>query len=237
MKINSKDQVVILAGGYGKRLGKLTRNKPKSLINFNGKPFIYYQIKYFQKRGIQNILVLLGHHGVKIKKQILKYKFSSMNIEFSFDGRKNIGTGGAINKAKNKLFQNFFLIYGDTFPQINILNLKKTHQIKKSQYTMIIYKNSNKYDKSNIVIKNNKIIKYSKLLSDAKYIDYGVSLVNKRIFSKSKSNSFDLKNIIDLLLKKNLLNYFIVKKRFYEIGSLDGIKQFKNFINKKNEKC
>ena len=123
MTINSKDQVVILAGGYGKRLGKLTKNKPTSLISFNGKSFIYHQIKYFQKRGIKNILVLLGHHGIKIKKQILKFKFSNMNIEFSFDGIKNIGTGGAIKKAKNKLFQNFFLIYGDTFPQINIIGI------------------------------------------------------------------------------------------------------------------
>ena len=46
MKINNKDQLVILAGGYGKRLGNLTKRKPKSLLTFNGKAFIYYQINF-----------------------------------------------------------------------------------------------------------------------------------------------------------------------------------------------
>ncbi len=233
MKISNKDQLVILAGGYGKRLGYLTKKKPKSLLTFNGKPFIYHQIKFFQRRGIKNFLILIGHDGEKIKRQILKYRFLSTKIHFSYDGKKNIGTGGALKKARFKLFKNFFLIYGDTFPQINILKLKEAHFQKKSKFTMTIYKNNNKYDKSNIIIKNKKISKYSKFLPRAKYIDYGVSILDKSIILSSKSSSFDLKNIINLLLTKNLLNYFIVKKRFYEIGSFEGIKQFKNFIKKK----
>ena len=74
-----------------------------------------------------------------------------------------------------------------------------------------------------------------KVFIKGKYIDYGVSMLNKSIILSSKKSSFDLKNIINQLLTKNLLNYFIVKKRFYEIGSFEGIKQFKRFINK-NEK-
>ena len=38
------DQVVILAGGLGTRLGQLTKNTPKSLIKVNNKPFIEWQI-------------------------------------------------------------------------------------------------------------------------------------------------------------------------------------------------
>ena len=231
MKINNNDQVVILAGGYGKRLGLLTKKKPKSLLTFNSKTFIFHQIKYFQKKGIKNFLILIGHDGEKIKKQISKYKFSYLNVDFSHDGKKNIGTGGALKKAKSKLFKNFFLIYGDTFPQINILKLKEAHLKKTSKFTMCIYRNNDKYDKSNIILKNKKISKYSKSLTNAKYIDYGVSMLNKSIILSSKKSSFDLKNIINQLLTKNLLNYFIVKKRFYEIGSFEGIKQFKSFIN------
>ena len=44
-----KLQVVILAGGLGKRLGNLTKDTPKALINISGKPFIAHQLDYLKK--------------------------------------------------------------------------------------------------------------------------------------------------------------------------------------------
>jgi len=230
MKIDNQDQVVILAGGYAKRLGSLTKNKPKSLIKFSGKPFIYHQLKYFENRGIKNVLILLGHHSNLIKTEIKKYKFTNLKIKFNHDGAKNIGTGGALKKAREKLFDNFFLIYGDTFPQVDIRKLKNKHFMSKSFYTMVIYKNNNRLDKSNILLVNNKIIDYGKSLKKAQFIDYGISMINKKIINKTPSKIFDLKRIIDFIIKKETFNYLIEKKRFYEIGSINGINQFKLFL-------
>ena len=41
--------MVILAGGYGTRLQKLTKNIPKSMVKINGKPFIYHQLSLLKK--------------------------------------------------------------------------------------------------------------------------------------------------------------------------------------------
>ena len=45
------EQVVILAGGLGTRLGKLTESTPKALVKINNKPFIEWQINYFLNQG------------------------------------------------------------------------------------------------------------------------------------------------------------------------------------------
>lgn len=67
-----------------------------------------------------------------------------------------------------------------------------------------------------------------------KYIDYGASYLQKKIFRNIKKNTkFDLSNLFQKISKENKLKGYVVKKRFYEIGSYSGIKQFKNFI--KNE--
>ena len=95
---------------------------------------------------------------------------------------------------------------------------------------MCIIRNNNRWDKSNIAIKKNKIINYNKNSLKAKYIDYGVSIVNKNIFKSIKKRKFDLNLIYHLLIENNKLDYFIEKKRFYEIGSFEGIKSFKNKI-------
>ena len=37
--------------------------------------------------------------------------------------------------------------------------------------------------------------------------------------------------LYDMISKKNMLSKYIVNKRFYEIGSYNGIKDFKNYID------
>jgi NDP-sugar pyrophosphorylase family protein len=67
------------------------------------------------------------------------------------------------------------------------------------------------------------------------YIDYGLSILNKKVFKYFNIiKKFDLAEVLNLVSKKNLLAYMLVKKRFYEIGSLDGIKETKNFLKKSN---
>ena len=50
-------QCLILAGGYGSRLGHLTKKTPKPLIKINNKPFVLYLIKNLYRQGIREILL------------------------------------------------------------------------------------------------------------------------------------------------------------------------------------
>lgn len=60
--------VVIQAGGKGTRLKSLTKDKiPKPLLEINGKPMIEWQIENVRKYGIQEVVLIIGHLGNKIK--------------------------------------------------------------------------------------------------------------------------------------------------------------------------
>jgi len=101
---------------------------------------------------------------------------------------------------------------------------------------MAIFRNNNKYDKSNIELKKLGKIFYHKNNENKKlkYIDYGVSYVNKRIFKEIKKNiKFNLPDFFDEISKRNMLSGYKVIKRFYEIGSYNGIKDLKNYLKKK----
>jgi hypothetical protein len=63
-----------------------------------------------------------------------------------------------------------------------------------------------------------------------KYIEYGLSIFNKAIFKNFKKKKFDLSEVFYFLSKQKLLNYYIVKKRFYEIGSISGLKDSKKYL-------
>lgn len=224
--------MIILSGGKGTRIKKITKKIPKCLIDINGKPFLYHQLKYLKKNKINNVVISVKYKSNLIKRYIEKY-VDFMNVKLISDGKKPLGTGGAVINSLNYLKKNFFIIYGDSYLRFNLNKLC----LNKNISTMGILKNIDKYDKSNVLLKRGNYIKYDKINNKSKkfsYIDYGVSYVSNKLFTKYKKNKkIDLSLIFSEISKKNLLKGYVIKKRFYEIGSYNGINDLKKFL--KNE--
>jgi len=222
-----KYEAIILSGGKGSRIGKLTKTKPKCLIDINGKPFLYYQLKYLKNNNIKNVILSVAYLSEQIEEYVHK-NIDFINVKIVNDGKKLLGTGGAIIKSIHLLKNFFYVMYGDSYIDFNLKNMKSIN----NQSVMAIYKNKNKYDKSNVELKNSKNILYFKSKKkNLIYIDYGISFLNKIIFKSFKKNKkFDLSLLFQKISHKNLLMGHVVKKRFYEIGSYNGIKELKKYL-------
>lgn len=59
--MEKRPSLMILAGGKGTRLGKLTKLVPKPMIDIFGKPFLYWLIKYYRSQGFNTIWVKINH--------------------------------------------------------------------------------------------------------------------------------------------------------------------------------
>ncbi len=223
-----KFEAIILCGGKGTRVSKFTKDKPKCLININGKPFLYHQLKYLKKNNIKDVILSTGYLSEMIKEYVDK-NIKFINVKIVKDGNKLLGTGGAIIKSIKFLKNYFYIMYGDSYLNFDLKKLKS----KNNQSIMAIYKNNNQYDKSNVELKNTKEILYYKSTVKKKliYIDYGVSYLSKTIFKNiDKNKKFDLSTLFQEISHKNMLKGYVVKKRFYEIGSYTGIKQIKKYF-------
>ena len=65
------------------------------------------------------------------------------------------------------------------------------------------------------------------------FIDYGLGIMNKKCFNSiGKDEIYDLSSIYKKLAEDKGLAGFEIKNRFYEIGSFEGIEEFKKYINK-----
>jgi len=119
-------KAVILSGGIGKRLRPITDYVPKSLVPVDNVALIEWQIRYFKKFGIKELVVCAGHLSENLISHLESKKFG-MSIEYSVE-KVPLGTGGAIKKAKKYLGNNnFFVINGDIITNINLLKLKTHH--------------------------------------------------------------------------------------------------------------
>lgn len=225
--------IVILAGGLAKRLRPLSENIPKSLLNINGEPFIYHQLRLLKSNRIENVVICVGHLGEKIEETVGDGKKFGLNITYSYDGPKLLGTAGAIKNALPLLRDKFFVIYGDSYLLCDFHLIQTSYEKQNKIALMTVFQNKSHWDTSNVEFSNGKILKYNKrnLRPTMEHIDYGLGVFSAKAFNDVSSDiSYDLAELYKQLLEQDQLAAYEVTERFYEVGSFAGIKEITNVV-------
>jgi hypothetical protein len=98
---------------------------------------------------------------------------------------------------------------------------------------MTVLRNDGRWDKSNVLFRNGELIEYDKKSPrfDMSHIDFGLSILCKHVFSPYvESTAIDLGDICRELSKAGQLAAVEVSERFYEIGSLQGLRDTEEFL-------
>ncbi|MFH0931039.1 MAG: hypothetical protein V1890_03770, partial [Candidatus Zixiibacteriota bacterium] len=96
-------------------------------------------------------------------------------------------------------------------------------------------KNQNRFDKSNILIADDLVKVYDKTLKgeNLEYIDAGLSILKKEVLSLVlEDEPYDLQELYKILISEEEMLAYEVRQRFYQIGSLEGLEEFKNLVVK-----
>ena len=125
---------IILAAGEGKRLGHLTKNKPKCMIDLFGKTLLEWQVSIFKKCGVSDISVVTG------------YKAEMIDLpDLEFFQNKNFETTNMVESlfcASNKLNKSTIVCYGDIIFGKNVLNSLIE---SKNDFSIVVDKQWKKY--------------------------------------------------------------------------------------------
>jgi MurNAc alpha-1-phosphate uridylyltransferase len=227
--------IAVLAGGYATRLGSLVKDTPKCLIEINGRPFVDWQLDLLVKNGYKKFVFCLSHKSSLIQEHLGDGSNRGVNIRYSLDGETQLGTGGALKKALPILGSNFGVLYGDSFLPINYLRVEQEFLNCRSYALMTVYKNQNRFDASNVEFTDGKLVNYEKGQENKRmhYIDYGLSFFRRDAFNRWRDqSSFDLSSLFNQLAREQQLDGYEVSERFYEIGSVQGIQEFSNYLRK-----
>lgn len=221
-------QIVILAGGKATRLYPLTKEIPKSLIPINDIPFIAHQIQLFKRNNISEIVLCVGTFSDKIIEYLGDGSKFGISIKYSVeDPSQLLGTLGALRKAYDLLEEHFFVIWGDSYLEVDYQKILKAFLDSKKLGLMTAYKNENKLERSNTSIRDGMVIGYDKQQNDNfQYVDYGLSIFRKKVLDHFPAGeNLDLSLLNKKLISINELAAYEVKERFYEIGSFTGIRE------------
>lgn len=231
--------VVILAGGLATRLRPLTEKIPKSLVEVAGRPFLEHQIALLRESDITDLFLCVGYLGEMIEGVFGNGKRFGVDISYSYDGDKLLGTGGAIKKLLPKLPEDFFVLYGDAYLPIDYQEVATHFRTSAKPALMTVFRNDNAWDRSNVWFEQGTLRRYSKTerLPQMRHIDYGLTICSRPIFAEYPTDEpFDLALVFERLSQRGELAGYEVYQRFYEIGSPQGLEELDRLLREANSK-
>jgi MurNAc alpha-1-phosphate uridylyltransferase len=220
--------VAILAGGLATRLKPITEKVPKLLVDVAGEPFFNHQIRLLRKAGLTRLVLCIGYLGERVVELYGDGSKWGVQIEYSFDGPKLLGTGGALIRALPRLGGAFYVLYGDSYLPIDYTAVGRAFLDSGKLGLMTVFENKGLYDTSNVWFDAGAIRAYDKKdrLATMHHIDYGLGAFRSAAFDAfPRDEVVDLAQVQKALLERGQLAGYEIAERFYEIGSHEGLRE------------
>jgi NDP-sugar pyrophosphorylase family protein len=225
----------ILAGGLATRLGPETQGSPKSLVDVAGMPFIHRQLMLLSTQGVEQAVVCAGHLGRMIRESVGDGSAFGLKVEYSFDGDRLLGTGGALKKALPLLGPEFFTLYGDSGLEEPLAPVAAAFRASGRQALMTVFRNENRLIPSNVEFSQGRILAYGKASPTPamRHADYGLGLFKAGAFRSEEAEAFDLASFYGKLLAAGQLAGWETASRFWEIGSPEGLAETREHLRQR----
>lgn len=231
-------QAVILAGGLGTRLKPFTDTNPKPMYPFYGKPFIEYLVMQVKDFGINEILILLGYLPEKVMDYLGDGSNFGVHIEYDITPVE-YETGSRMRHAKDKIADEFLLMYCDNYCPIDYKRLAREYRQNDASIQITAYSNRDGYTKNNLRLSDvGRVDVYDKkrVSENLAGVDIGYAIVNKDVFSYIPEENCNFEAVIyPTLVEQGKLFATLAEHRYYSVGSYERIDLTKEFL--KNKKC
>lgn len=215
--IKFDNQVIIFAGGFGKRLHPYTKKIPKPMLKIKNKPNLETLIKKIKKSGFANITITLFYKNKYIKKKLKEKK-----INF-FTEKKPLGTAGSLANIKFKNNLPILAINADLITDLDLKNLLFFHNSYKSDFTISVKDRSFEVPFATINIENNRIKNLVEKPKKNYLFNAGIYMVNQNVIRKiiSKNKKIDMPDFINKALKRNYkILPFYHREKWIDFGTL-----------------
>lgn len=142
-------KAVILAGGFGTRLGEETKLIPKPMVEIGGRPILWHIMRHYAAYGIREFVIALGYRSEVIKHYFLNFHAMNNDLTVELGGGSatvhesehtpwtvhlvdtglQTQTGGRVRRLRDWIgSETFMLTYGDGVSDIDLHRLLAFHQ-------------------------------------------------------------------------------------------------------------
>jgi dTDP-glucose pyrophosphorylase len=224
---NLTNDVIIMAGGEGKRLGSLTKNCPKPMLKINGKHILEIILEQCIQAGFVNFYFSVNY----LKEQIQNYfqDGSKWNVRISYlEEDKPLGTAGSISLFPNQVKNEPTLILnGDVLTKVDYNRLIHFHKDNAADISLCASEYKTEIPYGVISIDDKGAPSLDEKPNITHLINAGIYLLEPAIFSLALKNNFlDMPNLIKRAKeKKYKINVFPIHEYWKDIGYPENLLQ------------
>ncbi len=132
-------KAMIFSAGLGKRLGNITENIPKALIDINGKTVLQLAVEKCSSNGFNDIIINVHHFADMVENEVERLRHSGYTITVSDERKLLLETGGGLFKVRHFFDRNPFLLYNaDIVTDLDLAALSGFHKKNRGLATMAV---------------------------------------------------------------------------------------------------
>ena len=211
--------ILIMAGGFGKRMMPLTEHLPKPMLMVGNKPILEHIIANAKAQGFRKFVISLYYLG----ELIIDYFGDGSNLGISISyihESQPLGTAGALSLIEPTPKLPFLVTNGDIITDINYANLLHFHESNQSQATMAIkkYELQNPYGVVNT--KGLEIISFEEKPIQISYVNAGIYAINPSTLKYLQTNEpCDMPDFFQKLKNENyLISAYPIHETWADVG-------------------
>ncbi len=220
-------KAMVLAAGFGKRLGALTEDRPKALVKVAGKPLIDYVLEKLRLAGFKEIVINLHFKAQMIQEALGNGERYGLSIQYS-DEDDILETGGGIANALPLLGDEpFLLMSSDIFTEFDLASLREYDLGKDEAHCVMVPTPQAKTRHDYSIDKDNRLIPASE-----QGVTYGnIGVISPKLIRRLIGKRyFRLVEALDLGVSHDLISAELYQGPWYNCGTSEDLKALEDFF-------
>ena len=180
-------KVAILAGGEGTRLSSVSNGLPKTMVPIAGVPMLQHQLELCKSHDFNDIALLVRQGNQAIRDYFGDGEAFGVRLTYVED-RFPVGTGGALRDAADKLDENFLVLYGDTFMDVDLGAFYHSYLSSNVEACLFVHPNDHPFDSDLVEVSDSGLVEkihgypHPKNLLIPNLVNAALCVLNKQAF-------------------------------------------------------
>ena len=201
--LKRRNHFVVMAGGFGKRMGSYTANTPKPMLEVAGKPILEHLILRAKNSGFVNFVVAVHYLGELIEQYFNDGSRLEVNIEYIRENHP-MGTVGALSLMNPIPDVPFVVSNADLVSSVDFGSLLDFHTSNTSDATIAVRTHEWQNPFGVVELNEEKIVAIREKPIVTSNISAGIYVFNPNVMNYLIKDEYcDMPNLIDRLLKEN----------------------------------
>ena len=222
--------VIVLCGGLGTRLRSAVADRPKALAPVGDSSFLAVQLELLRDRGARHFVLCVGHMAEQIEAAFGDGSALGVRIDYSRDGEKLLGTGGALKRAEHFFAPAALVVNGDTYIDVDLTRLVRTHATCGAVATLTLARVPDASRYGTVEVEGARVTGFREKAAGAEgWVNAGVYMIERELLARvpvGKVVSLE-RDVFPAALRDGLtLAAFEQDESFTDIGTPDDFRAF-----------